>query len=132
MKYKDSRLRINVVAHITVVFIIRIRIFIYVSTSHSDSFSSISCATFVLYDSSSCGNREARLSVSFGGITSISGYMSLNWSSTGSLLSPSSTASKMPDFFHPLVMTALPSGLLMNHRRISATLHAGASRHLRR
>ena len=120
------------VAHITVVFIIRISIFIYVSTSHSDSFSSVSSATFVLYDSSSCGNREARLNVSFGGITSISGYMSLNWLSTGSLLSPSSTASKMPDFFHPLFMTALPSGLLINHRRISTTLHAGASRHLRR
>ena len=97
------------------------------STSHSSS--SVSSAIFVLYDSSSCGNRKARLNVSFGLITSISGHISLNGSSTGSLLSPSSAASKMPNFLHSLAMTALPSRLLMYHRRISATLHAGASRH---
>ena len=48
-----------------------------------------------------------------GGITSISGHISLNWSSTGSLLSLSSTTSKIPDFCHSLTMTASPSGLLM-------------------
>ena len=45
--------------------------------------------------------------------TFISGHISLNGSSTGSLLSHSSTTSKIPDFCHSLTMTALPSGLLM-------------------
>ena len=44
--------------HFMVLLIIRIRISPASSTSHSNSFSPVSSATFVLYDSSSCGNRQ--------------------------------------------------------------------------
>ena len=57
------------------------------SHSHSDS-SSLTSSTLHRYQSSSFGNKEARLSVSMGGATSISGHISLNGSSAGSLLDP--------------------------------------------
>ena len=55
--------------------------------SYSDT-SSLTSSTLHWYESSSCGNKEPRLSVSMGGATSISGHISLNGSSTGSLLDP--------------------------------------------
>ena len=55
--------------------------------SHSDS-SSLTLSTLHRYQSSSCGKKEVRLSVSMGGATSISRHISLNGSSAGNLLDP--------------------------------------------
>ena len=60
--------------------------------SHSDS-SSLTSSTLHRYQSSSFGNKKARLSVSMGGAASISGHISLNGSSAGSLLDPNVTES---------------------------------------
>ena len=55
------------------------------SQSYSNS-SSLTSSTLHRYESSSCRNKEVRLSVSMGGATSISGHILLNGSSTGSLV----------------------------------------------
>ena len=62
------------------------------SHSHSDS-SSLTSSSLHRYESSSYGNKEARLSVSMGGATSINGHISLNESRAGSLLDPNVTES---------------------------------------
>ena len=77
------------------------------SHSHSDSSSLIS-STLYRYEWSSCGNKEARLSVSIGRATSISGHILLSGSSAGGLLDPNVTESQIPDIFDPLEMTSCP------------------------
>ena len=80
-----------------------------VSSLHSYSDSSLlTSSTLHWYESSSCENKEARLSVSMGGATSISGHILLNGSSAGSLLDPNVIESQMPDLFHLLEMTFCP------------------------
>ena len=60
-----------------------------VSSSHYHSDTpSLTSSTLHQYELSSCGNKEVRLSVSMGGATFISGHISLNVSTAGSLLDP--------------------------------------------